>query len=48
MFLSGEKCGKQEKMAKALGGKKAFRFLLIEEQINAIRKVQVLEIPYVE
>ncbi len=38
----------QKKIAKALGGKKAFRFILIEEQINAIRQVQVLEIPFVD
>ena len=38
----------QKKVAKALGAKKAFRFVLIEEQIDAIMKVQVLEIPYTE
>lgn len=38
----------QKKMAKALGPKKAFRFLQIEEQINAIRNVQVLEIPLLD
>ena len=37
-----------KKINKALGGKAAFRFVLIEEQINAIRKVQVLEIPLVD
>jgi hypothetical protein len=37
-----------KKINKALGGKTAFRFVLIEEQINAIRQVQVLEIPLVD
>lgn len=38
----------QKKIAKILGPKKAFRFIQIEEQINAIRRVQVLEIPLVD
>jgi len=38
----------QKKVAKVLGEKKAFRFVLIEEQIDAIMKVQVLEIPYAD
>lgn len=38
----------QKKISKALGAKKAFRFVQIEEQITAIRQVQVLEIPLVD
>lgn len=38
----------RKKMSKALGPKKAFRFVQIEEQINAIRSVQVLDIPLLE
>lgn len=38
----------QKKMSKALGPKKAFRFVQIEEQINAIRSIDVLEIPLLD
>jgi len=38
----------QKKIKKVLGPKKAFRFVQIEEQINAIRQVQVLEIPLLD
>ncbi len=38
----------QKKISKALNPKKAFRFVQIEEQISAIRKVQVLEIPLLD
>jgi hypothetical protein len=38
----------QKKIAKVLGAKKAFRFVQIEFQINAIKQVQVLEIPLVD
>jgi len=38
----------QKKISKLLGAKKAFRFVQIEEQISAIKKVQVLEIPLVD
>ncbi len=38
----------QKKIAKVLGAKKAFRFVQIEEQITAIQRVQVLEIPLLD
>ncbi len=38
----------QKKISKALNPKKAFRFVQIEEQISAIRRVQVLEIPLLD
>ena len=38
----------QKKISKALGSKKAFRFVQIELQIEAIKRVQVLEIPLLD
>ena len=38
----------QKKISKALGPKKAFRFVQIEEQITAIQRIQVLEIPLLD
>jgi len=38
----------QKKIAKVLGQKKAFRFVQIEMQIDAIRSMQLLEIPLLD